>query len=501
MRITIFSSNPTLEFISNELLNSRSIPKEERTADPGLRILKAYVWYLAKYSDKFHHIVSNEDIPDKYENLFFQWAAWPPLLDQYEFKVEISDTYRIQKIGLTLEYLRKNGYSSYCDQYIEFKGVDREEEIIRKMLVVNQVKSGDNISNFFINIGKSDSLMDSLAINLDDYRDSLSKQNNFIGIREKPLCKINDGQYLVMSWGFFENTFDISYLFDFYYNSGIKSVLKDFLSFKKLIGDEVLEKIFFQRVINFIFHKKHIKILFDDNKKISHPDAYVRDGNNVYLFEFKDAFMPSSVSSSYDADKIKQDVDEKFFENKKGKRKGVKQLSNAVQSIIKGEWINDTYLIGKQRKNIKIYPVIIYSHVLYSTPGINNYLSILFDEEMAKFSKSSSQKIRVNKLVTISLSFLTESAIYFSKVPNSMREMIRQYNDKIHSRRKTSIRKITNKINKKDRINIEFSENKSLQDEYKDFVSNWYATSIPRKVLEKNLIDLFHKVGPDSLSN
>ncbi|MBC3794609.1 hypothetical protein [Spirosoma utsteinense] len=294
-----------------------------------------------------------------------------------------------------------------------------------------------------------------------------------------------------MSCGFINNRFDFTYLFDFYKDSGISSVYKEFEKFKKMCGEEIMERLLFRKVIKHYFNKKHIVIEFDEKNKIGFPDAYVRDGHDIYIFEFKDALMSSKASTSYDFEDIKKDIDLKYIENKNGKSKGVSQIINNLKKIDSGCFGDDVYFDKTTfLKKAKVYPVLIYTHSLYTAPGINSYLNKRFDKKL-KDEFVDGTLFKVFPLVMISLNCLVENQQFLTKGPMCLKEIIIDYTKKIAARVKKIDGNSSSEQSRSDLINSQITAHLALEDEYKHIFDNW----LRKNITSKSSMDLFENMA------
>lgn len=487
----IFSHNVTFRFITYEIINPRIKDSEDIVKNWDLQLLKAYTWFQLKIAEEIGPVLNDNNLPEQYENEKFQWAAWPVLMNQYEFMSRTDITYKKLKFWLTFDHLKAMGYDDYIQRYLSQKGFKTLEEL---SVSQTQLAMGMYVRNQTIYQITSDTpepILESLTINKENFKNDKKKQDDVIGIREAPLYKADDGSYYVMSWGFIDNLFDLSYLFEFHNLSEIKNEFPVFLDFKKYIGDEIMEKLYFRKIIAYYFSKKHIKLEFDEQDKVGFPDAYVRDGNDIYLFEFKDAFMASSTSTSYKFEDIKKDIDLKFIKNKNGKRKGMTQLVNNIKNINRNGFGNDRFTDNfSSFDKLKVFPIIVYTHSLYTTPGINSYLNKKFQDKLAEEFKQGTD-FKVYPLVTISLNCLVAHQQYFTEGPKSLKKIIIEYTEKIHDRTKKIIKTSKdNELSKVDMINNEVSAHISLEDEFNHIFTSWTL----KKLTMKNYIKFYEYV-------
>jgi len=208
--------------------------------------------------------------------------------------------------------------------------------------------------------------LESFVLDYTKYANEYSNgERNFSGLKESPLFRINDGEYLVFNWNFLSNKLYNGLLFDFYLRSTISQEFPTFLAFKKYISESVIEKFIFRKLIEQSFRKKQTKVIFDNLVISGMPDAYVRDNKYIFLFEIKDAFFSSSTMSSLSYSKIKETIDQKYNTEKKGTGQIVKQLKHLINSSYEE---NSFEKMNIKRRNIVVYPIIIYTDSLFNLP-------------------------------------------------------------------------------------------------------------------------------------
>ena len=109
------------------------------------------------------------------------------------------------------------------------------------------------------------------------------------------------------------------------------------------------------------------------------PEGYI-------VFEFKDSLTNAKVKESRDADKLFKDIKKKFFENDKGKHKGITQLLDSVQAIQKGDFFFDN-----TKNDSFIYPVLVVDNPVYCMRGMHTILDYMMREECTKRGLQSDQ--------------------------------------------------------------------------------------------------------------
>src|SRR5690606_24326316 len=122
-------------------------------------------------------------------------------------------------------------------------------------------------------------------------------------LRQYPLFKSEKDTFVFLDFRFFVDKFYQGFLFDF---AAITKI--PFPRLKTDMGNEFSEHILFYTVMQKCFaNYGTIRITGNDIKnKIGsgEPDYYIRNGTDIFLFEFKDLILPTEVKYSGDAGAI-----------------------------------------------------------------------------------------------------------------------------------------------------------------------------------------------------
>ncbi|MEI9808349.1 MAG: hypothetical protein WDO16_11030 [Bacteroidota bacterium] len=186
-------------------------------------------------------------------------------------------------------------------------------------------------------------------------------------IRQYPLFGAGKNTYVFLDFRFFVDKFYQGFLFDF---SAITKIL--FGNLKTEMGSEFSEHILFYTVMAKCFSGYgDIRLSGDEIKaKIGsgEPDYYIRQGSDVFLFEFKDVVITADIKYSGDPEKIKKGISEKLEITSDGKRKGISQLLNTIKSIG-----SDLYKLKGvdhiQADETAFYPIIVHTDITLESYG------------------------------------------------------------------------------------------------------------------------------------
>jgi hypothetical protein len=283
-------------------------------------------------------------------------------------------------------------------------------------------------------------LYDLLSLNLDKYKRNHSDSKNFIGLKESPVYKISGtDMYSVVNWNFFGNKLYSGLIFDFYNRSGIKSDKKnDFVNHYKPKVAKMVERHLFANLIKGIFEKDHTIIRFDE-KIDNHPDAYVRIGKRIFLFEIKDALFPANVIDSRDYEEIKNAIDVKYNSNNKGTGQIIRQLQYLKDQPFEDKSYEELNL---KPKNMIVYPIIVYTDAHFGTIGFESYLNqelmtiIRNNNLMEHFGK-------ISRLAFINLDFFLQYFISLRTPENRLDKMMDFYSKQLQKSEKKFLKSKT----------------------------------------------------------
>ena len=253
----------------------------------------------------------------------------------------------------------------------------------------------------------------------------LETNQDYTYFKSHPLIELNDGTYLPISPIFCINHIYKSIYFEF------RAINESFLGTANYIKGQGLLSIFttefseqtlFERYVrNAIGRHRGIK-KSDRDCKIEQPfghepDFYLRDGNNIILFENKDIMIPDHIISSKQYDQLEHELDKKLV------KKGINQLIYNIKQIENKSFKWDSNLPNKP----KIYPVLVIDDSSLCAPGLNYILNEVFQQQL----KCNNIKLKVYPLAIVELDTLIAFANYF-QLPNvRFKKLLEQYYDYI----------------------------------------------------------------------
>jgi hypothetical protein len=392
------------------------------------------------------------------------------LPQQIEFcDIEYSKDYKFEiiRICLLLEYLSNNqDTSNWVSLLLRKYNLPNWESYVRFLLDLFMgalIKEQDATPYFRLD-SENDyayNIVRELTVSTDNYHSS----NDLQGLRAKPIYHVKDLTYLIMSSNMFMDKFYQSFLFDFAnILKAEKNVTKigGYPDLKSWIGDNFSESWLFYPIMNRCFDSYKHYAGKDIKRELNggEPDFYVRRGNNLLIFEFKDVLLNADTKHSNDYDKICNELSELFLvsthdkqsKKEKTKAKGVRQLLNVISNklpviLSKFDKVESPY-------GFNVYPIIVYVDRHFGCECINNIVNNLFAKEQP--SHTIDNRFKIKPLVMVPLEELTIYEDYFHRGQLNIVDLIESYycEDKNlpfhkHITRTAIERGYTNKISKR----------------------------------------------------
>lgn len=429
-----FSIRYSLAFIHYELINYRE-GKLISSQSERLNFFKAYLIISEQVNEPY--LIQNDTSLSRLDPV--QSKLWPLLITQFSTDSQVNPLTETARSIIFLNHFESNAkYKQYHDVFLKKVGKATSWKYIIDLVLLlaqgsNIYKQNEDLDFPWLikETPEFNSLFTLMCIDREEYASNKSGHKAFIGIKEKPLVKSN-GYFLVLSWNFVASKIYESLVFDFYKLSGIhkEPELKEFLLFKRYVSQEIVERIMLRRVLKAVFSGRGNVLLFDDEKRQGFPDAYVRSGKYIYLFEIKDALFSADVIQDASYNSIKEEIDKKFNTNKKGLGQLVKHIAHLEKDCFESRSFEELNL---KRRNLVIYPIILYTDRQFGMPGIGQYLSKEFEKRLHEDSIKTFNTVK--PLTTLNLSFFTDNIdLITGRKRHSLKDIIESYQKALKNR-------------------------------------------------------------------
>lgn len=250
---------------------------------------------------------------------------------------------------------------------------------------------------------------------------------DFRPLRSNPLLKNNDRSYSVVYPLF---VIDQIYKSLYFRLNRININLpkeEQILEFKSFIGTNFTERNLFVPLLTEIFTKCKTKFsdenLHKDFNVTGAPDYYVRNDNEIFLFELKDVFLKAEDATSSDYKTIEKSILKKFYSNEHGRPKGIKQLVENISKILDNSVIWDKNI---DVSHCRIYPILVVTDHVFSCPGLNRVLNSFFKLEL-KNKVGLANSAKVHDIIVIGIDSLICHKDYLTVDPKRLPYLLRQY--------------------------------------------------------------------------
>lgn len=259
------------------------------------------------------------------------------------------------------EYNIKNVASYLAPHLIALKGTNLKSGLI-------ELKTSKRLTGIIHRIMCHSSIDENEVI-------PFEKNADYSLFRAKPFIRMGNNEFAIVSIPFvLEHIYESLYFELKKYRSVIGYQSDD--SFREFITTEFTQNWMLNRFIDKCKSSVQSLYLTDaqcnsiiDNRKIKgmHPlDYYLKENNNVILFELKSTLASAKTKDKRNLDDFLTDLKDRFFESKQKRPKAIKQLMANTKAIQEGTFVFDSNV----EKNATIYPVIVVDSTYYTMAGV-----------------------------------------------------------------------------------------------------------------------------------
>jgi hypothetical protein len=438
---TFISNLSGLMFIETILENYNELEKlDDLTPEQELNFFKAF-------------LISTQTWIDKQGKLFFDIKPFENDMDFVKTylpsHIAIDEFHTVKDIRT--QFIKAKHFFQFCEADEEFKvyldiflneyGLDSWATYLKNLLSLYIRKFKRLKTPSVISLDKEHqeqiNFLEQLSIEVKDF----SKSDDFLQIREKPIYRLSETDFVFLNLNFFVDKIYQGIQFDFasvlVKNSATfkGKRIKSRVQFLSIFGDEFSETGLFYKILEHCFEKSNynihngleIKEIITDGE----PDYYIRDKAKVYLFEYKNVFLSGKTKHTFDYETTKSAIYEKLVENKKGHPKGIKQLTAVIQKIREKEFNKfDDYNFD----DAIIYPIIVFTDFSFNTAGVNYMLNKEFREVLE--TEKIEYRTKIKNLILIDLDdFIKYQDLFRDKKikPNNLfngyLELVKGYKD------------------------------------------------------------------------
>lgn len=329
-------------------------------------------------------------------------------------------------------------YNSYLSYFYHDHKIDSWKQYVLRLFEMMRA----SLKNPYVTIDEkypNDRLFfDQYIIVLDDCRKKWEDFNSIAYLRNHFLLKLNEKSYMVLNCNLLVDKFYQGLKFDFYttlknhYLKNAKGkVIASYADFSSCFGKDFSEPLLLHSLMTEIFADKVDAIYTGDLLKdlgvVAEPDLYMRIGDSLYLFEYKDVTLSDEVKFSADSNKMKNAICDRICKYDDGyAKKGAGQLHFTMENIfLKGSMDK----IDPDVKQIKsVFPIIMTTDRCFSAMGVN----LVVIEEYAKILKTHPIKtpVFISIPIIMGIDAIIKCAHRFNNGTYDLNKMFRAYIDK-----------------------------------------------------------------------
>ena len=406
---TLFDRSCLLAMIIKELKRNNTIHSELDEPTQEYNFVLAYLLVVDEVRKEDSEFLENAK---KYKDEVMPTLPllWAGGIRQYEFNHTVNIAYELFKLicfskyaylnfrpylkELLSKYSFKNlsQFIGSFNQIMNVTLIDDEKEPLRKLVSINPSQLVD-LSHLkalccYLLIGKN-----KIAI---------------ADLRKYPLYETSIRGFMIIDEDMIRKKIYKGPLFELQKETQLNAII-NFEDYKTKVSKDFFENVFFRSIAKIMVKSKYENFHFDDNV-LGKPDLFYRSNKSVILIEFKDYLFPDKIMVGNDFASFKKYIDERFIISDKQKPKGVEQLANNIDSLYKMDYDFDFALVDiiAKKRPLKIYPIICHTDFMFSMPGINQYLNIVFAK---KLKEKNVEAKYVRNVTLISLEILFDFAM------------------------------------------------------------------------------------------
>ena len=392
-----------------EILCSRSQSKSQNKTITKKRsrenLLKLYLLIsdeIAERQDsvfKQFHSKNPSYLDDIHFHLFF--GITQPL--HHYYKVDALQP-EIYKFLLFEKWFRANPtYSKLLRDYIVYIGLENWYQYFNDVFQLSRIATNSNIVSF-----EDYPVIKTLVEHLKIDTSNNPSWDEFVQIRKRPLFKISEHKYAVLDFEFLLNKIFSSLYHDILryskdngYDRFAQDYVKDFV--EVVLLENVFQTSFGKSYIQFPEHS--IKQLGGKRiENMSLPDYYIRNGNNIMLFECKNSFLSNNEKITLNTRKLLKEIQDKFYftinsKTNKKRHKGILQLLDYIINSMNGEYQFFDRVKKPERSNY--FPILIVLDHSFTSLGFTQLLNYYFQEELEKSSIKRKNKVQPLTIIHI----------------------------------------------------------------------------------------------------
>lgn len=378
-RQCLFFCTATFQFI---MLAIQVCEQDSRklTNDEILKVYQAYMYCNDYWSDKqadgIHPLAMDKNLPGMY------LMADVPIVEFKNFKDFKPQLYKAWRL---FEFMSShNPYNDYLNMFLNRQGVSSWQEYLSSIFsfytqIINKpivkIEEEYKTHRYFF---------DALCVKLQDCK-TIWDDHDMKYLRNHPLIKISDCYYMVLNDNLLVDRIYQCLKFQIFEamldkkacNAKGKVYSKDdYGNFSGNLGEDFSESEIFYHIIEKAFDGIADRLIRGNDMKKekvpAEPDYYMRIGDKVFLFEYKDNTISDDDKQSTDYNYVKEVILSRICKDDGRTRKGAGQLLNSMNEMVNKNSLDN---FDDEAKNAKIiYPIVVTTDRTFSALGIQYHM-------------------------------------------------------------------------------------------------------------------------------
>lgn len=248
---------------------------------------------------------------------------------------------------------------------------------------------------------------------------------DFLSFRNQPLIRFEENTYLVIDKNFLVNRIYRSLFFGIKKQNDLIEEQYRIPNFFQFFTTKFSEEVLFYDVMKHIIGNKsyiHHSGAEMRIKKISgEPDYYVRNGNDIFLFEFKDSLYRKEDKVECDYANVKSSIEKKLVRKENGRPSAIEQLCSSIGLILNNKFQVD---LGIRSDKVNIYPILVVGDTTFTNVGTNFILNDYFKKEL---SNRNIENKNIRPLILVSIDSLILYQFAFEEKKLKLRSVFDSY--------------------------------------------------------------------------
>lgn len=285
-------------------------------------------------------------------------------------------------------------YSTYLPYFYDDHKIECWKQYLLRLFAMMKASLNDPYVTIDNNYLEDRLFFDQYIVELRDCQNLWGANKALNYFRNHFLIKLSRQAYMLLNPNLLVDKFYQGMKFDFFntlknhsLTNAKGKVIDNYADFSSDIGTRFSEPILLYSLMNDVFADKVDAIYTGEQLKATgvqaEPDLYMRIGETLFLFEYKDVTLADDVKYSADAEKMKEAICKKLCKYENGKaKKGAGQLHYTMENIFLHGSFNTIDPDVKQVK--RVFPVIMTTDRSFSALGVN----LVVIEEYDKIRKA-----------------------------------------------------------------------------------------------------------------